>query len=461
MTGSIFYGRKDELGFLDSVYDGRAMRTCAIYGRRRIGKSTLIHEFCSGKRSLLIEFINTSGLDNLRILSKTMTEAMGEHRDYSSLADALADIADYCREERTVIALDEYPYLVDTVPGASDELKLFIDRDLTHSESMLIICGSSISKLQDEISDDSRPLYGRFLRQLELGQLSYSECTEFHPGMSDQDRIQLYLTLGGVPEYHALAVWDTYRECISNLFLKDLAILSNEAENLINKELSPAGKHIAVLNAIAGGAVTLSEIGSRTGFSDSACTNYLANLRSIRLIDSPNPMLGAPKAPRYRISDGLVAFRHEVIMNYAASIGTDADAVFDELEPAIRTFLGKRFEYMCADFIRRNYVCKEIGQWWGKVDGEFVDIDVIAIVLKNRVKYTVFAECKFRNKPMGFGALNTLQRRTESIKGSCNDVYMLFSISGFEEDLVDYAEENGIILVDAGTLIGSKAVPKL
>lgn len=461
MNSRGFIGRKAELEFLESILHGRALRTCAIFGRRRIGKSTLIEAFCMGKRSICIEFIQTSESDNLDILSKMMSVAIGAPRQYSDLNQALDDISAYCKEAPTVVAFDEYPYLVDTTPGASDRLKLFIDQGLSNSDSMLIVCGSSISKLQEEISDESRPLYGRFIRQIELSPMTYSECAEFHPNMSDIDRVMLYLTLGGIPEYHAMAQWDSYRECVSRLFLGNLAMLSREVENIVNKELSPAGKHIAVLNAIAGGATSLKEISSRAGFNEASCIMYIRNLMSIRLIEKVHPMIGAPKGPKYRISDNVAAFRYEVMGSYSASLGTRVESVFNELEPAIRTFLGRRFESMCMEYIRQNYVCKEIGQWWGRVDGEHVDIDIIASILNDGIKYTLFAECKFRKKAMGFGAYNDLIRRSAAVKGNSNDIYMLFSISGFESELADYAEENGVLLVDMDTLIGSNDPPRI
>ena len=116
---------------------------------------------------------------------------------------------------------------------------------------------------------------------------------------------------------------------------------------------------------------------------------------------------------------------------------------------------------MCMEYIRQNYVCKEIGQWWGRVDGEHVDIDIIASILNDGIKYTLFAECKFRKKAMGFGAYNDLIRRSAAVKGNSNDIYMLFSISGFESELADYAEENGVLLVDMDTLIGSNDPPRI
>ena len=119
-----------------------------------------------------------------------------------------------------------------------------------------------------------------------------------------------------------------------------------------------------------------------------------------------------------------------------------------------------------------------MGSWWGPIailddygsiiknaDGkpktEDVDIDVAAIIRMGQEKIILFGECKFTNKVLGFTTLNTLRERIDTMRGDYNERLALFSQSGFDDDLAEYAEDNGIMLFDLDTLVGKKACPEI
>ena len=79
----------------------------------------------------------------------------------------------------------------------------------------------------------------------------------------------------------------------------------------------------------------------------------------------------------------------------------------------------------------------------------------------NGLIHTILGECKFSRKPMGFGAYNTLVSRAKAAGFSENVTFMLFSALGFEEELVEFAEENGVILVCGRVLAGLDERPSL
>ena len=285
------------------------------------------------------------------IMGKAVSVFCGKDMRFEDLDGAFAELGRICKEQRVVISFDEYPYLAESISDVSAKLKGFIDDAIDHSESMMIICGSSISAMKSELDDSSKPLYGRFTLSLDLKPMTFGECREFHPGMSDEDMLMLYLTLGGSPMYHSMADKSTYRECIESLFLGRLPRLGDELDSIVRREFKPAWKHSAVLDAIGYRQATLADISSGTGLEPPMCLTYLRNLMAADIVEIVEPMLGAPRGPTYRISDDLVAFGTSVMLSGATRMA-DASAAYNEIYPDLRTFLGARFERFCETFMK-------------------------------------------------------------------------------------------------------------
>ena len=250
-----FIGRERELSRLDSIHSRSGVRTVVMYGRRKIGKSTLIKRFCEGKRALYIQSPRGSAADVLHNLALSITAFDGVGReDYAFIQDAFEDIAVLCRKEPLIVVLDEFPFMIENIPAASSVVQRFIDLSVSGTDTMLIICGSSISVIRREVEEYERPLYGRFDNRMEIGPMPFSDCMRFHSGLPKLDQVMLYLTLGGVPKYHALEVDGSYRDYVIRHFLSDTADLRDEADNMIVAELSPRDRYIGIVNAISEGA---------------------------------------------------------------------------------------------------------------------------------------------------------------------------------------------------------------
>lgn len=462
MTGC-FVGRERELGILEEVYNQTSLRTCSVLGRRRVGKSCLLNRFCEDKRSFFVQFVEGSSSDNLDILAMAIDKLKGSSGTrFGTILDAMEALAEEVAKERTVIVFDEFPNLVSSIPDSPSVIQRFIDRQLSATDSMMVVCGSQTSVMRNETEDPSRPLFGRFSRIIEVVPMTFRECAAFHPGMSDTDMLRLYLTLGGIPLFHIIADRKTFRGCVERLFLERSPILGDEGEDIIRRVMRPHTGHLAVVSAVASGAVVLKDISERTGIKESTCKKYLDELMENGVLGTLNPMNGATKRPTYRIEDNLVAFHFTVLRrNLSAIGGMDPGSVFDALEQDIDDFLGLRFESFCAEFVRTNYVCTEIGKWWGRSNGENRDIDVTARVKCGNGKADLFVECGFRNRKAGFGTLETLKYTVEGLRLSLNERFMIISPSGFEENLLDFAEDNGVVLVGMDELIGRRAPKRL
>ena len=74
---SQFYCREDELRKLNKRYAGDKFECIVIYGRRRVGKTALINEFCKDKPTIFFSALNTTGKENLEALSKSIMSLSG------------------------------------------------------------------------------------------------------------------------------------------------------------------------------------------------------------------------------------------------------------------------------------------------------------------------------------------------------------------------------------------------
>lgn len=384
---------------------------------------------------------------------------------FESFAEAFVSLKKICAEEKTLLIFDEYPYLVSAEPSVSSLLQRFIDVDLRGTESMVVICGSSISMMRDETERIDRPLYGRIDYRMEVKPMPLRDTIPFHKNMEDADAVRTYMTVGGLPRYHKCMQFSTYRECVEKCFAGANALLAGEAENIIRSEFSPFSVHSGILSCISDGMVRQSEIAQKLGISRPVWKKYMDNMEVLGIISIRNPMLGAPKRPVYRISDEMTAFYYTVLRRHLTvlkDVRMSDGKKYEMMEHDIDTHLGVCFEDICKAYIVSEYEVLDIGSWWGKADGEDAEIGIVAKVMGDgMVEHTILAECKFRRHPVGFTEFNVLKERARKVGGYSNGHLMIFSASGFTPELTEYAEETGLTLVDLDTILGRKESKKL
>lgn len=459
---TMFFGRKKELGILEEMYSKGSYSTCMVTGRRRIGKSELIKEFCKGKRNLRIQFEPGIEEDQLSNISNAMNAAFGGDNEFDSIQKAIDAIGVLCRQEKTIVVFDELPYLLESIPNVAGKIQHFIDMTLSQTASMLIVCGSIMSVMKGETADATKPLYGRFDREIELGPLSIEECRGFHPGLSDMELVDLYLIFGGIPKFHRLMSGRPYSEILEDVIM-DAEWMQTEADIIIDTELDKPGPHKSIIAAVASGSTSRSEIIGATNLSETTCGEYLQELVRIDVLGTRTPMLGASQRKSYLIRDPITAFYYEVVRRARTLLAyQDRRFVAEAMKQDMATFLGKRFELFCMDYMMRNYPCKAIGSWWGKADGEIADIDIVATVLDaNMRQRLVLCECKHRSKERSWSDLTEMADIAKKINGVIDPTYALISWSGFKESLVEDAPEYDVVLIGVDNLTGRIPAPGL
>lgn len=173
----MFIGRQRELQTLEKLYERNGFECVVIYGRRRVGKTTLINEFIKGKRAVFYPGIDSNEKQNLELFSNSiMTAVSGADTVFRNWEDAFDYIYQLSAEERLILVIDEYPYLANCFPGISSLLASIIDHKFLNSGLYLILCGSSLSFMEHQVLGYQSPLYGRRTAQMKIRPFSFAEC---------------------------------------------------------------------------------------------------------------------------------------------------------------------------------------------------------------------------------------------------------------------------------------------
>lgn len=203
----VFRGRKAELRILNQKFQQKGFVMTVLYGRRRVGKTTLVNQFIQGHDCKHISF--TAVEREEKELLSMMTEAvllslspdMADSIQFNSFERLFEFIGTRAREERIIFFIDEYPYLAKQCPYIQSVLQKVIDTSWKAGNLFLILCGSLVSFMKEEVLAESAPLHGRSNLELKLRPFNYLETADFLNGFSYEDKAICYGLTNGVAKY--------------------------------------------------------------------------------------------------------------------------------------------------------------------------------------------------------------------------------------------------------------------
>ena len=458
----MFYGRKAELEVLEETSRKPGFQMTVIYGRRRIGKSYLISEFMKGKRSSYYTSVLSSLEDNIQKWSEQFISDVVPEADGASFTDAdkfFDFMANHCKEERTIIALDEIPYIAESDSSFLSVFQRAIDNILSKSNIYLIICGSAVSFMEKEILSEKSPLFGRRTNQIFLKPFDYLESALFVPSYSPEEKAVVYGVTGGVAKY--LSLFDeklSLDENIINQFFKKTGYLYEEAHNLLTQEFRNVALYNTVIEACSGGVNKMNELADKTHNSTAALSFILSNLITVGIVKKTTAITEEKnkKKIKYEISDDMYRFWYKFIpyARSAIEMNRGENFYYKNVKPRIHEFMGCVFENMCRYYTlvqgldgKLNCYVTKTGTWWGTdYNHEQTDIDVVGI--DDIAKQSVIGECKFKNEPIDKDVFDRLIERKGLIDRKYPEVqFLFFSLSGFSKWMLDNAGKSNSRLI--------------
>lgn len=459
-----FVARTLELSGLQNMYNSSRFEMAVIYGRKRVGKTSLIKEFIKDKSAIYVQGIEAVKELNLQYLTESILDFENPDRMdhsfvYTDFRDAFVKVQDIAnsQNQKLIFVMDEFPYFAESAPEISSVLQYAVDHIFKeYNNIMLILCGSSMSFMEHQVLGHKSPLYGRRTGQFKVRPFDIFDTKKMLPNVSDNDLLAYYGITGGVPQY--LSFVDegmSLRENIENVFLSPNAVLQDEPKILLQEELRKPATYYSILVAMAHSKTKLNDIAQSVGMTvTTSISPYLKRLTELEIIERKYPIL-SKKKPIYVIRDSMFRFWFKYISDAQDKIALGrTSATLDYIMNDISDFLGPVFEKASADWLWKNidlpFEPREIGSWWGSnpILKRQEEIDLIAVNYDN--SSALIAECKWRNaEKVNAGMIETLKQRAV-LFSSVNNItsnHLMFFAKECTSEFKEYAKKSNIKVI--------------
>lgn len=421
-----FIDRKKEFERLQKSLNREKPQFIVVYGRRRIGKSTLIKkvmDFSRGDIYFLAD--KTSEPSQRQLISATIDMtiegfATANYPTWESLLLSLNRSIDH----RITVCLDEFPYLVKSCPALPSIIqKLLDDKKLKYD---LIICGSSQQMMQGFVLDSKEPLYGRadeIIKMKPIAPAFVSQALRCDAAQA----VREYAVWGGVPRYWELREnYDSLYDAIEHLLLTSEGTLYDEPSKLLYDEMRDTIQASSILSFIGNGANKLSEIAARAEKQATDITPQLSRLKELGFINKEIPFGESEKKSKkglYHISDPLLRFHYRYVIPYRSLIELgNSQAVLNVFKNGENDYVSRTWEELCRNHITAHgldgIMYQMASRWWGSYYNEEkqqylpVELDVVAESFDG--KHLFLGECKWQEH---IDAKEELSRLQTIVKG--------------------------------------------
>ena len=459
-----FIDRENEMATLKAEYERDGSSLVVLYGRRRVGKTTLISEFIKDKNALFFLASEESEVQNRTAFKEKVADFINSDllrsADIKSWDMLFKAIVDHSFEEKPIIVIDEFQYIGKSNAAFPSIFQRIWEEILKNSSVMVILCGSLISMMESQTLSYESPLYGRRTAQIKLKQIPFRYYQDFYPGMARKDLIERYAVTGGVPKYVELFVEkDDLFDAINQSIINPSGYLYDEPNFLLRQEVTEIGTYFSIIKAIAAGNSKLSDIASVLEVKATSLSKYLKTLIDLDILERQVPVTEEKpeksKRGLYKIKDNYLKFWFNFIYPYKSFIESGhSEIVMNKIrKDLVNEHVAYVYEDVCQEHMWKlnaegawPFMFMKLGKYWeGKTE-----IDVAAIDPEG--KNLILGECKYWNKPVGVKILSDLEAKAETVawnKDRRNTWYVLFSAGGFTDELKKIAEERqDVLLVD-------------
>jgi len=418
-----FINRSQEMQRLMRIANTGGAGLVVVWGRRRLGKSRLLTEWCSRTRGLYWVGDESAPAIQRQYLAEELAKVFPgfadvAYPDWRVLLDRLA------REARQVnwhgpLVLDEFPYLVGGSNDLPSVLQRWVDREKREGGILLALAGSSQRMMLDHVLDASAPLYGRADEIIQLQPLLPGYIGDAVGISSARSQLDFYTCWGGVPRYWELAQphGKDCREAVDDLVLSPLGVLHDEIERLLRQEMPSAMALRPLLDAIGLGAHKSSEIAARLQTPATSLTRGLKQLQHLGYIHREVPFGEDEKRAKkaiYRLADPFLRLWFKVVAPHRGSLRTiSATARLRLLDRVWPQLQAAAWEELCQLALPRLGILE---REWGPASrywkGNHTEWDAVSGSLDGEIM--ILGECKSPMHPAGKADIHRILRSVMS-----------------------------------------------
>ena len=467
----MFIGREAELNFLKDKYHEQRGQLIVLYGRRRVGKTETLREFCKGKPHVFYSCTQSTDKVQLAKFSKHLLKEnipakqyISEFTDWESAFRSIIDLP--YGDEKKLVVIDEFPYMCKGNKSIPSILQYLWDAEFKDRNVMIVLCGSAMSFIEKDLLAEKNPLYGRATGIYKMREMGFYDAVRFFPDYSDRDKVFAYSILGGIPHYlRQFRPELSLEENIKKNILAKGCVLYSEVDFLLHQELRETPIYNSIIEAVALGNTKLNDISQKSLVDDTSKTSvYLKNLIELGIverefsIDAKTKEKANSNRGTYRLTDNFFKFWYAFgFTNFSQLEDGDVDGVYDfVIEPALHEFASFAFEDVCKEFVKELQKKNELpfryskmGRWTGKTTvrdknapnglrNAETEIDLLGIG-RSEKEYLV-GECKFKSTPFDYSEYLDTTAKLTPLKDTAKFYYALFSESGFDNKIIEEAE---------------------
>lgn len=457
-----FINREKEIAFLNEKWQESKAQLIVLWGKRRVGKTELVKQFIQDKPHVYFLSENTNDKEQLHRFSLALghffREPLLQTRGFAGWEESFAYVK--AKNTRFVLVIDEFPYLMWSNPGIASLFQKAWDEYWAGTQICLILLGSSMAMMENEVLGYRSPLYGRRTGQWRIDPLTFNQAAQFRLNWSFPDVLAHFSVAGGIPAYWLQ--FEAEKDFLGNLqghVLKKGAMLYDEVEFILREELREPRYYFALLQAIAQGKRKLSEIVNATGISQPVANKYLGVLSDLKIVERELPVTEKTplksKKGLYRITDEFFHFWFRFVFPRRAELEMGRlDHVAAHIQQNLSQLLSNSYERIAPEILvqhmDRLFPFSSVGRWWERN----AEIDMVAI--NRELDAILFGEVKWTEKAVGTDIYDALKQKAARVSWGSSarkERFCLFSKTGFTDAMLKTARNDGVLLFQEGTLI--------
>lgn len=469
-----FHNRTTELAVLESWWDSSERQPISPHGRRRVGKSWLFRKLAHGKPSIILVADQSPPTTLFRRFAAELEPALGLRPQIDSIADLFTALYRAARDQKVLVAIDEFPYLLgsnaETRRSLLTQIQAVMEAQRDNSRIKLILTGSAVSTME-QLGEYGSPLHGR-LRQLTVSPLWFEDARAFLPDTSPDDALTRYAISGGTPWYLSVMAEGELANAVATNLLDRHGPLVEEPIRQLSTELAEPAIYSGILSALAGGALPIGEIGERLGLKSTHVSSYLSRLSTLRIIEQIRPV-GVGRNTRRNLwacSDPFMRFWFRFTQPHLASIeaGTDPLRLYrSAVLPHLASHVADVFEDQVRRWIRLGRAdvdIVEVGRWWGnslhseRRAGRRTTEEIDAVGLMEH-HVSIVAEAKWTTRKLDYAVVRDLyEYKLPALEQAGFDIsstqVVLASRTGFKPAVEQWAaDHHEVSLITATELL--------